>query len=171
MEPVKRNFHFFFFFRSTRNVYRLRRWFSLRHGQLLYMKRHHGNATNDSLAQQQSVMVADLRLCTIRPVNDNDRRFVFEILSPNRYNICSQRIFDIQRRFLLIVHIFYKLIHNQNVSNGSMLCKLQYLTHLNLPMEIFTIPHRFVTKTFFFSSISREEKKRLVPLVIAKIIR
>lgn len=30
-------------------------------------------------------MVPDLRLCTVRPVNDNDRRFVFEILSPNRW--------------------------------------------------------------------------------------
>ena len=58
-----------------------RRWFSLRHGQLFYMKRHNGNET---IGQQQSIIVSDLRLCTIRPVNDNDRRFVFEILSPNR---------------------------------------------------------------------------------------
>jgi Arf-GAP/coiled-coil/ANK repeat/PH domain-containing protein len=57
-----------------------RRWFSLRNGQLLYMKR------NDNPQQQTppSVMVPDLRLCTIRPLNDSDRRFVFEILSPNR---------------------------------------------------------------------------------------
>jgi hypothetical protein len=63
-----------------------RRWFSIRNGQLLYMKRHNGNSTNDSSQQPlpHSVMVPDLRLCTIRPVNDNDRRFVFEILSPNR---------------------------------------------------------------------------------------
>lgn len=62
-----------------------RRWFCIRNGQLLYMKRH-----NDQSQQQlpQSVMVPDLRLCTIRPVNDNDRRFVFEILSPNRLIEC-----------------------------------------------------------------------------------
>ena len=43
---------------------------------------------NDNTQQQTtpSVMVPDLRLCTIRPVNDSDRRFVFEILSPNRFN-------------------------------------------------------------------------------------
>jgi hypothetical protein len=41
---------------------------------------------NDNSQQQipSSVMVPDLRLCSIRAVNDNDRRFVFEILSPNR---------------------------------------------------------------------------------------
>jgi Arf-GAP/coiled-coil/ANK repeat/PH domain-containing protein len=64
-----------------------RRWFSIRNGQLLYMKRNNSNSSNDSPQQQQlphSVMVPDLRICTIRPMNDNDRRFVFEILSPNR---------------------------------------------------------------------------------------
>lgn len=41
---------------------------------------------NDNSQQQTSpsIMEADLRLCTIRPVSDIDRRFVFEILSPNR---------------------------------------------------------------------------------------
>jgi Arf-GAP/coiled-coil/ANK repeat/PH domain-containing protein len=69
--------NFFFFFR---------RWFSIRNGQLLYVKRNNINLTNDGTQQQlpYSVMVPDLRLCTIRPINDNDRRFVFEILSPIR---------------------------------------------------------------------------------------
>lgn len=59
-----------------------RRWFCIRNGQLLYMKRHNNDQSQQQLPQ--SVMVPDLRLCSIRPVNDNDRRFVFEILSPNR---------------------------------------------------------------------------------------
>ena len=62
----------------------LRRWFCIRQGQLLYMKRNNGNSNSDSATQQPSIMVPDLRLCTIRPANDNDRRFVFEILSPSR---------------------------------------------------------------------------------------
>lgn len=50
------------------------------------MKRHNGNTTNDNSQQQAaySMMIPDLRLCTIRPASDNDRRFVFEIISPNR---------------------------------------------------------------------------------------
>ncbi|CAF0882214.1 unnamed protein product [Adineta steineri] len=76
-----------YLFKRSHNKFKTwsRRWFIIRNGQLLYMKRNNGNSTNDSSQPQlpQSTMVPDLRLCTIRPVNDNDRRFVFEILSPN----------------------------------------------------------------------------------------
>jgi hypothetical protein len=50
------------------------------------MKRNNGNSINDNTQQHSpySLMVPDLRLCTIRLSNDNDRRFVFEIISPNR---------------------------------------------------------------------------------------
>jgi hypothetical protein len=50
------------------------------------MKRNHGNLINDNSQQQSpySIMEPDLRLCTIRVSNDHDRRFVFEIISPNR---------------------------------------------------------------------------------------
>jgi hypothetical protein len=63
-----------------------RRWFLIRYGQLLYMKRNNANMMNDNTQQHftYSVMVPDLRLCTIRLSNDHDRRFVFEIISPNR---------------------------------------------------------------------------------------
>ncbi|UJR37232.1 hypothetical protein I4U23_029941 [Adineta vaga] len=72
-----------YLFKRSHNKFKTwsRRWFIIRDGQLLYMKRN-----NDSSSQSQvpqSTMVPDLRLCTIRPANDNDRRFVFEILSPN----------------------------------------------------------------------------------------
>ncbi|CAF0993892.1 unnamed protein product [Adineta ricciae] len=77
-----------YLFKRSHNKFKTwsRRWFTIRDGQLLYMKRHNGNSSNDSSSQSQtpqSIMVPDLRLCTVRPVNDNDRRFVFEILSPN----------------------------------------------------------------------------------------
>lgn len=49
------------------------------------MKRNNGNTVNDNLQQPSySIMIPDLRLCTIRLSHDNDRRFVFEIISPNR---------------------------------------------------------------------------------------
>lgn len=68
------------------SFYEFRRWFFIRNGQLLYMRRNNSNTINESSQSQlpQSIMVPDLRLCTIRSVNDIDRRFVFEILSPNR---------------------------------------------------------------------------------------
>ncbi len=58
-----------------------RRWFLIRNGQLLYMKRNNENSSQQSPC---SVLIPDLRLCTIRLSNDNDRRFVFDIISPNR---------------------------------------------------------------------------------------
>jgi hypothetical protein len=50
------------------------------------MKRNSVISINDNSQQQlpNSIMVPDLRLCTIRLSNDSDRRFVFEIISPNR---------------------------------------------------------------------------------------
>ena len=78
---------------------------------------------NNENSQQQipySVMVPDLRLCTIRPMNDGDRRFVFEILSPNRFVefTGSNKIFVCVR----LVRIFCKLIHKINVINGLIRC-------------------------------------------------
>ena len=63
-----------------------RRWFLIRNGQLLYMKRSNINTTNDNSQQQcpYTTLISDLRLCTVRHFNDSDRRFVFEIISPNR---------------------------------------------------------------------------------------
>jgi len=53
-----------------------RRWFTIENNQLVYRKR-----TKDSL----TVMEEDLRLCTVRPLVEIERRFCFEVLSPSRY--------------------------------------------------------------------------------------
>lgn len=52
-------------------------------------------------------MVPDLRLCTIRLSNDHDRRFVFEIISPQKY----ESFIDLINHGLVnLVVIFFKLI-------------------------------------------------------------
>ncbi|KAI9581162.1 hypothetical protein GQX74_011702 [Glossina fuscipes] len=56
-----------------------RRWFYLSDNQLVYRKR----CNEDSF----SVMEEDLRICTVRPVNDGDRRFCFEVISPAKSHI------------------------------------------------------------------------------------
>ncbi|XP_037947536.1 arf-GAP with coiled-coil, ANK repeat and PH domain-containing protein 2 isoform X2 [Teleopsis dalmanni] len=56
-----------------------RRWFYLSDNQLVYRKR----CNEDSF----SVMEEDLRICTVRPVNDGDRRFCFEVISPTKSHI------------------------------------------------------------------------------------
>ncbi|CAF0914961.1 unnamed protein product [Rotaria sordida] len=119
VEPTKEGY----LFKRSHNKFKTwsRRWFLIRNGQLLYMKRNNGNSTNDN-SQQQSVMVPDLRLCTIRSINDIDRRFVFEILSPNSSHLlqadsqvqCDQWINSLQ---LAIKNSFKS--SNDNVQNSA----------------------------------------------------
>ncbi|KAJ7313238.1 hypothetical protein JRQ81_004520 [Phrynocephalus forsythii] len=50
-----------------------RRWFSIQSNQLVYQKKAKDVVT---------VVVEDLRLCTVKPCPDHERRFCFEVVSP-----------------------------------------------------------------------------------------
>ncbi|XP_064184958.1 arf-GAP with coiled-coil, ANK repeat and PH domain-containing protein 1 isoform X1 [Anguilla rostrata] len=50
-----------------------RRWFTIQKNQLVYQKR---------FKDQPTIVVEDLRLCTVKPSADNERRFCFEVVSP-----------------------------------------------------------------------------------------
>nr|CAD7400251.1 unnamed protein product [Timema cristinae] len=65
-----------YLFKRTSNAFKTwnRRWFSLQDNQLVYRKR-----TGE---ENVTVMEEDLRLCSVKPVVDGDRRFCFEVLSP-----------------------------------------------------------------------------------------
>ncbi|XP_028607822.2 arf-GAP with coiled-coil, ANK repeat and PH domain-containing protein 1 [Podarcis muralis] len=52
-----------------------RRWFSIQSNQLVYQKK-----AKDVL----TVVVEDLRLCTVKPCPDHERRFCFEVVSPTK---------------------------------------------------------------------------------------
>ncbi|KAM3823894.1 arf-GAP with coiled-coil, ANK repeat and PH domain-containing protein 1 isoform 2-T2 [Vipera latastei] len=52
-----------------------RRWFSIQSSQLVYQKK-----AKDAL----TVVVEDLRLCTVKPCPDQERRFCFEVVSPTK---------------------------------------------------------------------------------------
>ncbi|KAF3837091.1 hypothetical protein F7725_004555 [Dissostichus mawsoni] len=52
-----------------------RRWFSIQKNQLVYQKK---------FKEQPTVVVEDLRLCTVKPSADNERRFLFEVVSPSK---------------------------------------------------------------------------------------
>ncbi|XP_015684187.1 arf-GAP with coiled-coil, ANK repeat and PH domain-containing protein 1, partial [Protobothrops mucrosquamatus] len=51
------------------------RWFSIQNSQLVYQKK-----AKDLL----TVVVEDLRLCTVKPCPDHERRFCFEVVSPSK---------------------------------------------------------------------------------------
>uniref|UniRef100_A0A672K2Z3 Arf-GAP with coiled-coil, ANK repeat and PH domain-containing protein n=1 Tax=Sinocyclocheilus grahami TaxID=75366 RepID=A0A672K2Z3_SINGR len=52
-----------------------RRWFSIQKNQLVYQKKHN---------EQITVVVEDLRLCTVKLSSEQDRRFCFEVVSPSK---------------------------------------------------------------------------------------
>ncbi|XP_011880640.1 PREDICTED: arf-GAP with coiled-coil, ANK repeat and PH domain-containing protein 2 [Vollenhovia emeryi] len=70
-----------YLFKRTSNAFKTwnRRWFCLKDHQLVYRKR-----TGD---EEYTVMEEDLRLCTVKPVVDCDRRNCFEVLSPTKSHI------------------------------------------------------------------------------------
>lgn len=69
-----------YLFKRTSNAFKTwnRRWFALQDNQLVYRKRSGEDVT---------VMEEDLRLCTVKPIVEGDRRFCFEVVSPNKSHI------------------------------------------------------------------------------------
>ncbi|XP_014473274.1 PREDICTED: arf-GAP with coiled-coil, ANK repeat and PH domain-containing protein 3 isoform X2 [Dinoponera quadriceps] len=67
-----------YLFKRTSNAFKTwnRRWFCLKDHQLVYRKR-----IGD---EGYTIMEEDLRLCTVKPVVDCDRRNCFEVLSPTK---------------------------------------------------------------------------------------
>lgn len=50
------------------------------------------------------MMENDLRLCSVRQVNDSERRYCFEVLSPNKYAPILCRSTDVIKAFLQESH-------------------------------------------------------------------
>ncbi|XP_067157920.1 arf-GAP with coiled-coil, ANK repeat and PH domain-containing protein 2 isoform X2 [Apteryx mantelli] len=64
-----------YLFKRASNAFKTwnRRWFSIQNNQLVYQKKFKDNPT---------VVVEDLRLCTVKHCEDIERRFCFEVVSP-----------------------------------------------------------------------------------------
>ncbi|XP_061634274.1 arf-GAP with coiled-coil, ANK repeat and PH domain-containing protein 2-like isoform X1 [Phyllopteryx taeniolatus] len=66
-----------YLFKRASNAFKTwnRRWFSIQNNQLVYQKKLKDNLT---------VVVEDLRLCTVKHCEDLERRFCFEVVSPTK---------------------------------------------------------------------------------------
>ncbi|XP_038061593.1 arf-GAP with coiled-coil, ANK repeat and PH domain-containing protein 2-like isoform X2 [Patiria miniata] len=66
-----------YLFKKTNNAFKTwhRRWFTVKNDQLVYQKRTKGGI---------SIAAEDLRLCNVKPLDDIDRRFCFEIVLPGK---------------------------------------------------------------------------------------
>ncbi|XP_045475091.1 arf-GAP with coiled-coil, ANK repeat and PH domain-containing protein 2 [Harmonia axyridis] len=67
-----------YLFKRTSNAFKTwnRRWFHLYKNKLVYRKR--------SGEEGETIMEDDLRICTVKPVMEGERRFCFEVLSPSK---------------------------------------------------------------------------------------
>ncbi|XP_017398042.1 arf-GAP with coiled-coil, ANK repeat and PH domain-containing protein 3 isoform X2 [Cebus imitator] len=66
-----------YLFKRASNAFKTwnRRWFSIQNSQLVYQKK---------LKDALTVVVDDLRLCSVKPCEDTERRFCFEVVSPTK---------------------------------------------------------------------------------------
>ncbi|XP_014188674.1 arf-GAP with coiled-coil, ANK repeat and PH domain-containing protein 2-like isoform X1 [Simochromis diagramma] len=66
-----------YLFKRASNAFKTwnRRWFTIQNNQLVYQKKFKDNPT---------VVVEDLRLCTVKHCEDIERRFCFEVVSPTK---------------------------------------------------------------------------------------
>uniref|UniRef100_A0A8C7CYL3 Arf-GAP with coiled-coil, ANK repeat and PH domain-containing protein n=1 Tax=Oncorhynchus kisutch TaxID=8019 RepID=A0A8C7CYL3_ONCKI len=62
-------------FKTWSRSHILQRWFSIQKNQLVYQKK---------FKEQPTVVMEDLRLCTVKVCADNERRFCFEVVSPSK---------------------------------------------------------------------------------------
>lgn len=71
----------YLFKRSHSNTFKKwnRRWFTLANSRLYYQKKYDTNVA--------AQMEADLRVCKVKELNDSERRFTFEIMSPKSRHI------------------------------------------------------------------------------------
>ncbi|XP_068129899.1 arf-GAP with coiled-coil, ANK repeat and PH domain-containing protein 1 [Hyperolius riggenbachi] len=65
-----------YLFKRASNTFKTwsRRWFSIQNNQLIYQKK----------VEEVTVVIMDLRLCAVKLCPDADRRFCFEVVSPNK---------------------------------------------------------------------------------------
>ncbi|ENN72674.1 hypothetical protein YQE_10772, partial [Dendroctonus ponderosae] len=70
-----------YLFKRTSNAFKTwnRRWFYLFDNKLVYRRR--------SGEERDTVMEDDLRICTVKPFNEGERRFCFEVVSPSKSHI------------------------------------------------------------------------------------
>jgi Arf-GAP with coiled-coil, ANK repeat and PH domain-containing protein len=98
-----------------------RRWFTLANSKLYYQKR-----CDDSSSTSVVQMEPDLRVCKVREISDNERRFTFEIFSPKCRHILQA---DSQRECTSWVQAIERAIDDA-LNNSNMLNMLnEYGNH------------------------------------------
>lgn len=87
-----------YLFKRTSNAFKTwnRRWFIIQNNQLVYRKR-----SRDCII---TIMEEDLRLCSVKPAIEIDRRFCFEVLSPTKSHILQADSEEACQQWITALH-------------------------------------------------------------------
>ncbi|XP_064593466.1 arf-GAP with coiled-coil, ANK repeat and PH domain-containing protein 1, partial [Zonotrichia leucophrys gambelii] len=98
-----------YLYKRASNAFRTwsRRWFFIQSNQLLYLKRARDPPT---------VVIEDLRLCTVKPCPDLERRFCFEVVSPSKSCVLQADSGSGQQRWLSAVQSGIACAYGQDVA-------------------------------------------------------
>uniref|UniRef100_A0A8C1EFB6 Arf-GAP with coiled-coil, ANK repeat and PH domain-containing protein n=1 Tax=Cyprinus carpio carpio TaxID=630221 RepID=A0A8C1EFB6_CYPCA len=99
-----------YLFKRASNAFKTwnRRWFSIQNSQLVYQKK-----LKDSL----TVVVEDLRLCSVKPCEDIERRFCFEVVSPTKSCILQAESEKLRQAWILAVQASIASAYRESPDN------------------------------------------------------
>nr|XP_039249914.1 arf-GAP with coiled-coil, ANK repeat and PH domain-containing protein 2-like [Styela clava] len=111
-----------YLFKRASNAFKTwsRRWFSIHNNKLLYqskLKTHH--------QEDPIVVVDDLRLCNIRVADDVERRFCFEVISPNKSFLLQAESEDVRMAWVHAIQSSIQEAYKSSAGDGDEIFKQQ----------------------------------------------
>ncbi|XP_021790729.1 arf-GAP with coiled-coil, ANK repeat and PH domain-containing protein 2 isoform X11 [Papio anubis] len=93
----------------------IRRWFSIQNNQLVYQKKFKDNPT---------VVVEDLRLCTVKHCEDIERRFCFEVVSPTKSCMLQADSEKLRQAWIKAVQTSIATAYREKGDESELMCEL-----------------------------------------------
>eukprot|EP00069_Balaena_mysticetus_P018455 bmy_02292T0 len=106
-----------YLFKRASNAFKTwnRRWFSIQNNQLVYQKKFKDNPT---------VVVEDLRLCTVKHCEDIERRFCFEVVSPTKSCMLQADSEKLRQAWIKAVQTSIATAYREKGDESELMCEL-----------------------------------------------
>nr|XP_023407419.1 arf-GAP with coiled-coil, ANK repeat and PH domain-containing protein 2 isoform X4 [Loxodonta africana] len=106
-----------YLFKRASNAFKTwnRRWFSIQNNQLVYQKKFKDNPT---------VVVEDLRLCTVKHCEDIERRFCFEVVSPTKSCMLQADSEKLRQAWIKAVQTSIATAYRDKSDESELMCEL-----------------------------------------------
>ncbi|XP_028609636.1 arf-GAP with coiled-coil, ANK repeat and PH domain-containing protein 2 [Grammomys surdaster] len=106
-----------YLFKRASNAFKTwnRRWFSIQNNQLVYQKKFKDSPT---------VVVEDLRLCTVKHCEDIERRFCFEVVSPTKSCMLQADSEKLRQAWIKAVQTSIATAYREKGDESELMCEL-----------------------------------------------